>query len=109
MHACAQPLRHVQLFATLWTIAHQVPLSMVFSRQECWSGLPFPIPEYLPNPGIQPASRLSPAVAGAFFTPVPHCEHTKLPFSLLFSASEIQSLPMQIKAITYSGEKKILW
>ena len=78
-------------------------------RQECWNGLPFPIPEYLPNPGIQPVSRLSPAVAGAFFTPVPHCEYTKLPFSLLFAASEIQSLPMQIKAITYAGEKKILW
>ena len=108
MHACTQPPGHVQLFATLWTIAHRVPLSMVFSKQEYWSGLPFPIPEYLPNPGIQPVSPLSLALAGAFFTTVPHCEHTKLPFSLLFSVSEIQSLPMQIKALTYVG-KKIIW
>ena len=106
MRAWAQLLYHVQIFATLWTIAHQVPLSMVFSRQEYWSGLPFPIPECLPNPGIQPVSPLSPSLAGTFFTTVPHCEHTKLPFSLLFSVSEIQSLPMQIKALAYAGQKK---
>ena len=41
---------------TLWTIAHQVPLSMGFSRQEYWSGLPFPSPGGLPNPGIEPGS-----------------------------------------------------
>ena len=39
--------------ATQWTIAHQAPLSMGFSRQECWSGLPFPSPEDLPYPGIE--------------------------------------------------------
>ena len=39
-----------------WTVAHQVPLSMEFSRQEYWSGLPFPSPEDLPNPGIEPGS-----------------------------------------------------
>ena len=43
-------------FATPPTIACQVPLSMGFSRQEYWSGLPFPSPENLPNPGIKPAS-----------------------------------------------------
>ena len=43
-------------FATLWTIACQVPLSMGFLRQESWSGLPFPSPEHLPYPGIEPAS-----------------------------------------------------
>ena len=43
----------VQLFVTLWTIAHQAPLSMVFSEQEYWSGLPFPSPEDLPDPGIE--------------------------------------------------------
>ena len=41
---------------TLWTIAHQVPLSMEFSRQRYWSGLPFPSPGYLPNPEIEPES-----------------------------------------------------
>ena len=49
-------LSHVQLFATPWTIAHQAPPSMGFSRQEYCSGLPFPSPEDLPNPGIEPRS-----------------------------------------------------
>ena len=52
----------------MWTIAHQAPLSMGFSRQEYWSGLPCPPPGDLPNPGIEPASLLSPALAGGFFT-----------------------------------------
>ena len=47
---------HVQLFATPWTVAHQAPLSMGFSRQEYWSGLPFPSPGALPNLGIEPRS-----------------------------------------------------
>ena len=46
----------VRLFATPWTVAYQVPLSMGFSRQECWSGLPFPSPGDLPDPGIEPGS-----------------------------------------------------
>ena len=46
-------LSRVQLFATPWTVAYQVPPSMEFSRQEYWSGLPFPSPEDLPNPGIE--------------------------------------------------------
>ena len=49
-------LSRVQLFATLWTVARQAPLSMGFSRQEYWSGLPFPSPGDLPNPGIEPGS-----------------------------------------------------
>ena len=60
--------RHVGLFATLWTVAFQAPLSMEFSRQEYWSGLPFPSPEDLPDPRIKPASLTSPALAGRFFT-----------------------------------------
>ena len=52
----------VQLFVTLWTIAHQPSLSIGFSRQEYWSGLPFPLPGDLPNPGIEPA------LTGGFFT-----------------------------------------
>ena len=56
------------LFDTLWTVAHQAPLSMKFSRQEYWSGLPFPPPGDLPDPGIEPASLISPALAGGFFT-----------------------------------------
>ena len=49
-------LSHVQLFATPWTVAHQAPPSMAFSRQEYWSGLPFPSPGDLPNPGMEPGS-----------------------------------------------------
>ena len=52
----------------LWTIAHQVHLSMGFSRQEYWSGLPCPSPGNLPEPGIEPASLMSPTLAGGFFT-----------------------------------------
>ena len=49
-------LSYVQLFVTLWAVDHQAPLSMEFSRQEYWSGLPCPTPKYLPNPGIKPGS-----------------------------------------------------
>ena len=62
---------HVQLFATSWTVAHHVPLSMGFPRQEYWSGLPFPLPGDLPDPGIEPSSPASPALAGRFFTTEP--------------------------------------
>ena len=58
----------VRLFATPWTVAHQAPLSMGFSRQEYWSGLPCPPPRDLPNLGIEPLSLMSPALAGRFFT-----------------------------------------
>ena len=49
-------LVHVRLLATPWTVARQAPLSMEFSRQKYWSGLPFPPPGDLPNPGIKPMS-----------------------------------------------------
>ena len=49
-------LIHVRLFATPWTVAYHAPLSMRFSKQEYWNGLPFPSPEDLPDPGIKPAS-----------------------------------------------------
>ena len=57
-------------FATPWTVARQAPLSMRFPRQEYWSGLPFPLPEDLPDPGIEAASLLSLALADGFFTSV---------------------------------------
>ena len=53
---------HVQLFGTAWTVACKSPLSMGFSRQEYWSGLPFPSPGDLLDPGIDPASPVSPAL-----------------------------------------------
>ena len=55
MCVCAWSLSHVRLFATPWTVAHQAPLSMGFSRQEYWSGLPCP-PGDFPDPGIEPTS-----------------------------------------------------
>ena len=58
----------VCLFATLWTVACQAPLSTGFSRQEYWNGLPCPAPGDIPNPGIEPMSLTSPALAGGFFT-----------------------------------------
>ena len=52
---------------TLWTAAYHAPLSLKFSRQEYWNGLPFVSPGILPNPVIEPMSPLSPALAGRFF------------------------------------------
>ena len=49
-------LSRVRLFATPWTVAYDAPLSIRFSRQEYWSGLPFPSPQNLPDPGIEPRS-----------------------------------------------------
>ena len=66
MHA--QSLTLVQLFVTPWTAACQVPLSMGFSRQEYWSGLPCLPPGDLPSPEIEPRSLTSPALAHGFFT-----------------------------------------
>ena len=50
---CVQLLSCVRLSVTLWTVAHQASLSMGFSRQEYWNGLPFPSPGNLPDPGIE--------------------------------------------------------
>ena len=63
-----QSLSRVRLFATTWTVARQASLSMGFSRQEYWSGLPCPPPGDLPDPGIELKSLLSPALSGRFFT-----------------------------------------
>ena len=65
-HSPSSCFSTVQLFETLWTVARQAPLSMGFSRQEYWSGLPCP-PENLLNPGIESTSLMSPARAGKFF------------------------------------------
>ena len=73
-HACLlSRFSHARLFATLWTIeiACQAPLSMGFSRQKQWSGLPCPPPGHLPGPGIEPASPAAPRIAGRFFTTEP--------------------------------------
>ena len=82
MHVCVSPqsLSRVQLSATPWTAARQVPLSMEFSRQACWSGLPFPSPGDLPQSGIEP---VPPVLASRFFLPLHH---------ILCSIPKVQSL-----------------
>ena len=62
IYVSAYMLSCVQLFGTPWTVARQAPLSMEFSRQEYWSGLPFPPPGYLPDPGTELTSPVSPAL-----------------------------------------------
>ena len=62
-------LSRVWLFVTPWSVAYQAPLSTGFSRQEYWSGVPFPSPGDLPYPGIEPASLMSPALAGRSVSP----------------------------------------
>ena len=73
----------VQLFATPWTVACQVPLSIGFSHQEYWSELPFPILGDLPNPGIKHTSLVSPELAGRFLTTSSSWE---VPVRILFSS-----------------------
>ena len=70
-HACVRVLSHfspVQLFAAPWTVAHQAPLSMGFSRQEYGRRLPCPPAGDLPDPGMEPRSLMSPVLANEFFT-----------------------------------------
>ena len=81
----------VQVFATLWTVAHQPPLSMGFSRQEYWRGLPFLPPGDLPDPGMEPASLPSPALAGGFFTTSAVWEAQRGPWSSRFLVRQWQS------------------
>ena len=68
VHGRACALSGVQLFATLWTVAHQAFLSMEFSKQGYWSRLPFSSLGILPNPEMEPASFPSPALGNRFFT-----------------------------------------
>ena len=68
---CVSVLSRVRPFATPWTTVHQAPLSMKLYRQQYWSGLPFPSAGDLPNPGIKPASPVSIALGGGFFTTTP--------------------------------------
>ena len=74
-YVCALVLGHVQLFVTPWTAAHQASLSMGFSRLEYWSGLPFPTPENLLEPGTEFASPVSLALAGRVLPIAPPGSH----------------------------------
>ena len=67
LYAMLNHFGRVQVFVTPWTVAHQVPLSMGFSKQEYWSGLPCPSPTGVLDSGMKPSSLMSPALTGEFF------------------------------------------
>ena len=90
VYLCVRALSRVSLSMTPWTVAHQAPLSMVFSRQEYWSALPFPPPGDLPDPGIEPPSPASPALSGRYFT------IRGKPF-FLHTQSEIKQISMPLR------------
>ena len=74
---------------TSWTVAWETPLSMEFSWQEYWSGLPLHTPGNLPNPGIKPMSLVSPALAGRFFIIEPTGMPSKMHSFLYFYISKV--------------------
>ena len=90
---------------TLWNVAHQAPLSMEFPRQESWSGLPFPSPEDLPDPGIKP---MSPVLAGRFFTTEPPGKPTYLHTDTLNIYSKNHFIDQCFNFINYCSFPKIL-
>ena len=79
-------LSRVRLFATPWTVAYQAPQSMGFSRQEYWSGLPFPSPGDLPDPGIEP---WSPALQAGAISSEPPGEKVVYFFTIKYLVSKV--------------------
>ena len=71
VHVCAHTPSRIWLSATPWIVVHQIPLSMKFSRQEYWNGLPFPTSRDLPDPRMEPTSLASPELAGRLFSTAP--------------------------------------
>ena len=101
--ACAQSLSPVQLFATPWTVVLQAPLSMGLSKQEYWSGLLFPSPGDLTNPGMESPFLVSPALAGGFFTTEPPGKPIITISSVQFS-SVAQSCPTLCDPMNHSTQ-----
>ena len=92
----------VGLFVAPWNVAHHAPLSMGFSRQEYWSGLPCPPPGDVPDPGIKPVSLMSPALADRFFT----TRASRETLSLLFGIHKHMTL---FKVLRQPARKKSAW
>ena len=84
---CCSSAQCVHSFMTPWTVAHQAPLSLGFSRQVYWSGLPFPSLGHLHNPGMEHTSSGSPALAGRFFTTIASWEALELYLNRPYSFS----------------------
>ena len=82
----------VRLSATLLTVAHQAPLSMGFSRQEYWCGLPCPPPGDLPNPGIEPESPMAPTLQADSLLLI-HWGSPKMWYTAAAAAKSLQSCP----------------
>ena len=103
IYVCTCVPRHFSrfwLFATLWTVASQAPLSLGFSNKEHWSGLPCPPPGNLPNSRIQPVSLMFPALAGRFFTTSTTREaHVCISLSLSLSLSLYIYIYIYIKCV----------
>ena len=93
---CVHTLSCAQLFVVPWTVAHQTPLSMGFSRQEYSTGLPCPPPGDLPDPRIEPVSLASPALAGGFFITSTTWEATLR--SILYSNNSKTPLLLSLKS-----------
>ena len=102
---CAESLSLVQLFVTLWPIASQAPLSLGFFRHEYWSELPCPSPGDLSDPGMEPMSLMSPALAGRFFTTSATWEAHKFDYSL----SIFLNLFQQLELIQWLLMLKLYW
>ena len=92
-------LNRVRLFATPWTVAYQASLSMGFSRQVCWSGLPFPSPGDLPNPGIEPRS---PALQADSLPSEPPCMVTNLDSILKSRVITLSTRVHLVKVMVFS-------
>ena len=88
---CVCVVSPVQLFVTLWTVANQASLSMGFSRQEYWSGLPFPPAGDLPNPGIKPEFPVSPALQADSLPTEPSKQFPKEPEPQVWSVTSVLS------------------
>ena len=100
MKVKVKSLSRVPLFETPWTVARQAPLSMGFSRQEYWSGLPFPSPGNLPNPGVEPGSPALQADALPSEPPGRNSEsHSKFPVlgGGMQAAREVGLLPLAVQ------------
>ena len=102
VHVHAQSLSHVRLYATQWTVACQAPSSTGFYKQEHWCGFLFPPRGDLPDPGIEPAYPVSPALAGGFFTTEPPLGI----FKTLFQAREHLYIPVPSTVKCYEKDKK---
>ena len=101
-------LSHVWLFATPWIRTHQAPMSMEFSKQEYYCGLPLPPPGDLPNSGIKPASLVSPALAGRFFTNYATCDGWAIGSLKSLSDSRFSWMMMKIRQVKLEELRNII-